>query len=198
MTDWKGLQTWNAQWLDNTSARAIQPTTVWPWKLHVWQTHKTSQADTKSKAILSTGGRLFQEITKHIMHHALLTWQVPCELSWQPTKHGVCDNHCKNRSSKASPVSAKKTHKRLDTISEKLVIKSQVKLVIVQNLQRENCDKNLPAQTEICPKTRFEGKWKKISLQPLMPSDWCFTKFDISFPDTRERRKSSLLHNQPV
>ncbi len=55
-----------------------------------------------------------------------------------PTKHGVCDYHCKNWSSKASPVSSQKTHKRLDPVSKELIIKCKVKLMIVQNLQQGN------------------------------------------------------------
>ena len=137
------------------------------------------------------------------MHHynVLMTCQVPCELSWQLTKHGVCDYHCKNRSSKASPVSAKKTHKRFDTIREKLIIKSQVELVIVQNLQRENCDKNLSAQTEISSKTRFEGKWKKISPPTPYAIRLVFHKIWHIFFTISLYRKSlnfiTFIHNIP-
>ena len=117
---------------------------------------------------------------------------MPYKLSWQPTKHGVCDYHCKDRSSKTPPVSSEKTHKRLDTIRKKLIIKSQVKLVVVQNLKRENYVIRIYSMST--DRDLFKDKiWSKSSkktspppFRTLMWSDW----FPINF--------WCLLYHQPV
>lgn len=57
-------------------------------------------------------------------------------LLYRPTEHGVSNDHCKYWSSKNPPVSSEKSHKRLDPVSKKLIIKSQVELMIIENLKQ--------------------------------------------------------------